>query len=124
MGVRVSMPIARRGPWAEGLTHKEKVMRLYRQSFKTLRDYDPDFHNWEAKCCIIEREFKKNKNVSLEQGQMLVELGKERLFENRHWQPMVMPYLPGGTYFQRYTPMPIEWCDHGALPPPKYRFAG
>jgi len=39
---------------------------------------------------------------------MLVELGKEKLFENRHWQPMVVPYLPGGTYFQRYTPMPIE----------------
>lgn len=64
MGLRVSMPLSRRGPWEEGLSHRVQVMRTYRQALRTAADWNTDWFVWEGHCQKIEKEFRNNMNVS------------------------------------------------------------
>mmetsp|Transcript_18170 Transcript_18170/g.31504 ORF Transcript_18170/g.31504 Transcript_18170/m.31504 type:complete len:125 (+) Transcript_18170:113-487(+) len=119
MGSAVSMPACRRGPWKEGITHQQQVLRLYRQSIKTVRDWNgADYDLFINECLKLQAEFRANKGKTIAEGRVLVRKGMEKLLENRHPEPMIAKYLPGGTKFQRNVPPPPELCGDGKMLPP------
>mmetsp|Transcript_15240 Transcript_15240/g.40912 ORF Transcript_15240/g.40912 Transcript_15240/m.40912 type:complete len:123 (-) Transcript_15240:271-639(-) len=120
MGGKVSMPACRAAPFEDGLTHKHQVMRLYRQSMRTAKDWMIDYEPWIIVCERLKAEFKANKNKSLAEGRVLVNKGLNRLLKNRHPDPMIPIYMPGGSKYQRNTPPPPEF-EENMMPPPHER---
>ncbi|KAA8499729.1 NADH dehydrogenase ubiquinone 1 beta subcomplex subunit 9 [Porphyridium purpureum] len=119
MGGQVSMPLCRRAPWEPGITHKQQVLRLYRQSIRTAKDwtYYWDYDTWIQECQKLQAEFRKNKDVSLAEGRVLVQKGLAKLLDYRHPEPMILPYRPGGCTYQRNVPMCPTLVKAGPLPP-------
>ncbi|GJQ08780.1 hypothetical protein GpartN1_g571.t1 [Galdieria partita] len=120
MGNQVSMPAARAAPFAPNLTHKQRVTRLYRHALRTARDWEPDFDLFVKDAEKIQARFKKNKHLTIQEGQRLVEAGLKELIANRHPEPYIPPFAPGGTAYQRNIPCPPEDVND-LLPPPERR---
>lgn len=116
MGSTVSMPIQRAAPFAAGLTHQQRVTRLYRHALRTTRDWCVDTEVWLHFAREIQTEFQANKTVSTREGVVLLNRGLERLLEHRHPEPYTPLDMPEGTRYQRNVPPPPEWSER-SLPP-------
>jgi hypothetical protein len=46
--------------------------------------------------------------LTIQEGQRLVEAGLKELIANRHPEPYIPPFAPGGTAYQRNVPCPPE----------------
>lgn len=108
MGSSFSMPAARAAAWEPGITHAQRVTRLYRASLRTSRDWVIDYDMWIAEALKIQAQFQANKNVSLVEGQRLVEEGMAKLMQRRHPEPYIPIYKEGGSKYQRNVPPPPE----------------
>lgn len=110
MGTAASMPAARAGAWEQGITHTQRVTRLYRASLRTSRDWIVDYDEWIKDCERIQARFQANKNKSLTEGRFLVEKGMAELFKKRHPEPYIPIYMAGSSSYQRNVPPPPEVC--------------
>jgi NADH dehydrogenase (ubiquinone) 1 beta subcomplex subunit 9 len=116
MGSAVSMPVQRAAPFAPGLTHQQRVTRLYRHALRTARDWYVDLDLWLERSREIQAEFRRHKNVGPREAQILLNRGLDRLLELRHPEPYTAVYMPGGCAYQRNVPPPPELCER-SLPP-------
>lgn len=108
MGATASMPAARAAAWEPGISHAQKVTRLYRHSMRTARDWLIDYELWVKECAEIQTRFRANKNKSLTEGKFLAEKGMAELMEMRHPDPYIPIYAPGSSKYQRNVPPPPE----------------
>lgn len=108
MGGTASMPACRAGAWEKGISHAQRVTRLYRASLRTSRDWLIDYELWIEDCIKIQARFRENKNVSLVEGKHLVEKGMAELFARRHPEPYIPIYEKEGSSYQRNVPPPPE----------------
>lgn len=108
MGTVASMPAARAGAWEQGITHAQRVTRLYRASLRTSRDWIVDYEAWVEDCEKIQARFQANKDKSITEGRFLVEKGMAELLEKRHPEPYIPIYMPGSSSYQRNVPPPPE----------------
>ena len=111
MGTAASMPAARAGAWEPGISHAQRVTRLYRAKLRNSRDWLIDRDLWLVEAKDIQAQFKANKHKSLTEGQYLVQKGMEELFAERHPDPYIPIYAPGSSKFQRNVPPPPEVCN-------------
>lgn len=111
MGAAASMPAARAGAWEAGISHGQKVTRLYRASLQTSRDWVIDYDLWIADAMKIQARFRANKDKSITEGRFIVEKGMAELLENRHPEPYIPIYRPGSSSYQRNVPPPPEVRD-------------
>ncbi len=110
MGTAASMPAVRAGAWEPGITHVQRVTRLYRAHLRNSRDWIIDRELWLEDAREIQRHFRANKHKSLAEGQYLVEKGMETLFKQRHPEPYIPIYAKGSSKYQRNVPPPPEVC--------------
>lgn len=108
MGTAASMPAARAAAWEAGISHPQRVTRLYRASLRTAKDWIIDYDQWVAECVLIQARFQANKHKSITEGKFLVEKGMKELFEKRHPDPYIPIYAPGSSKYQRNVPPPPE----------------
>jgi NADH dehydrogenase (ubiquinone) 1 beta subcomplex subunit 9 len=108
MGSAASMHAARAAAWEEGITHAQRVTRLYRASLRTSRDWIIDYDLWLIDAAKIQARFRSNKDVSIVEGRNLVEKGMVELFGKRHPEPYIPIYMEGSSKYQRNVPPPPE----------------
>jgi NADH dehydrogenase (ubiquinone) 1 beta subcomplex subunit 9 len=108
MGSAASMHAARAAAWEEGITHAQRVTRLYRASLRNSRDWVIDYDLWLIDAGKIQARFRANKDKSLAEGRVLAEKGMTELFEKRHPEPFVPKYMEGSSKYQRNVPPPPE----------------
>mmetsp|Transcript_6767 Transcript_6767/g.14901 ORF Transcript_6767/g.14901 Transcript_6767/m.14901 type:complete len:107 (-) Transcript_6767:120-440(-) len=95
------------------LAHRVRVQNLYRHAIKLT-------HNWciDRDVLIVEAtklraqfdEHKKENNFAL--AQQLCADGEAQLVKYQHPDPYIQPYMPGGTKWQRNTPVPTELLEN------------
>jgi NADH dehydrogenase (ubiquinone) 1 beta subcomplex subunit 9 len=119
MGVAASapavMPAARAAAWESGITHAQRVTRLYRASLRNSRDWSIDYDIWIVDCERIQARFRANKDKSLAEGRDLVQAGMKELLEKRHPDPYIPIYAEGSSKYQRNVPPPPEVCAFGLV---------
>lgn len=108
MGTAASMPAVRRGAWEAGITHAQRVTRLYRAHLRNSRDWIIDRNLWLEDARKIRKTFHGNKHKSIREGEHLAEKGMDLLFQNRHPEPYIPIYASGSSKYQRNVPPPIE----------------
>lgn len=108
MGAAASMHASRAAPWEAGITHAQRVTRLYRNSLRTSRDWIIDYELWVKDAENIQALFRVNKNKSVTEGRFLAEKGLAELFKRRHPEPYIPIYAPGSSSYQRNVPPPPE----------------
>lgn len=102
------MPAVRAAAWENGLSHAQRVTRLYRASLRNSRDWSIDYEVWLIDCRKIQARFVENKNKSPAEGRDLVEAGMKELMEKRHPDPYIPIYAEGSSKYQRNVPPPPE----------------
>lgn len=102
------MPACRAGAWEQGITHAQRVTRLYRASMRTARDWVFDYELWVKECVAIQKRFRDNQTLSLVEGKHLVEQGKAELLSKRHPEPYIPISAKEGSSYQRNVPPPPE----------------
>lgn len=108
------MPAARAAAWESGITHPQRVTRLYRAAMRNSRDWIIDYDLWLVECREIQARFRANKDKSLAEGRDLVAAGMQELLEKRHPDPYIPIYAEGSSKYQRNVPPPPEvraTCD-------------
>ena len=87
-----------------------QAARLYRHALKTLDSWtiDRDVFNDEAD--ILRARFDANRGLPPAKAIAVIEQGEDELFKFTHPDPYVRPYMPGGSLFMRYSPLPKEVC--------------
>lgn len=108
MGAAASMPAARAAAWENGITHAQRVTRLYRTSLRNSRDWSIDYEVWLMDCRRIQARFQENKHKSLAEGRDLCAAGMQELMEKRHPDPYIPIYKDGSSKYQRNVPPPPE----------------
>ena len=116
MGATASMPAARAAAWEPGISHAQRVTRLYRAKLRNSRDWLIDYDLWLVEAKAIQEEFRANKHKSITEGQYLVQKGMEQLFAERHPDPYIPNYALGSSKFQRNVPPPPEVRRRSSLP--------
>lgn len=120
MGAAASMPACRAAAWEQGITHSQRVTRLYRSSLRTARDWVIDYEDWVKQAIVIQGRFQANKDKSLVEGKHLVETGMAELLSKRHPEPYIPIAAKDGSSYQRNTPPPPELTEV-SMPPPEHR---
>lgn len=118
MGSAASMPLARAAPYEKGLTHAQRVTRLYRNTLRNTRDWLIDYDAYVMEARKIQREFKSRKHLTREEGEIHLERGLADLFKYRHPEPYIPNYMEGGSKYQRNVPPPPELAER-CMPPPE-----
>lgn len=104
------MPACRAAAWEKGISHSQKVTRLYRASLRTSRDWKIDYERWVEECVKIQARFHAHRDKSITEGKHLVEKGMAELMANRHPEPYIPIYAKEGSSYQRNVPPPPEVC--------------
>ncbi len=102
------MPLARAAAWEPGISHAQRVTRLYRTSLRNSRDWLIDYDMWVADAKVIQGRFRANANKSVAEGRDLCEAGMAELFRRRHPDPYIPIYAEGSSKYQRNVPPPPE----------------
>jgi NADH dehydrogenase (ubiquinone) 1 beta subcomplex subunit 9 len=113
MGAAASMPKARAAAWEAGISHQQRVTRLYRASLRNSRDWIIDFDVFLVDARKIQKRFRENKDKSPEEGRQLVVAGMAELMEKRHPDPYIPIYAEGSSKYQRNVPPPPEARSSG-----------
>eukprot|EP00968_Pinguiococcus_pyrenoidosus_P023718 scaffold3970_cov257-Pinguiococcus_pyrenoidosus.AAC.3 len=98
--------------------HRQRVMRLYRQSLKCLFSWVIDREIWCDMASDLRKKFDKNKGLepTSRKAQKLLEAGEEELFQYEHPDRYVPAYMPGGTLFMRNPTPPKELVYPNGVP--------
>lgn len=111
MGTAVSMHAARNGAWADGLTHAQRVTRLYRATLRNSRDWIIDRELWIEDARVIQATFRSHMHKSRVEGEALCREGMEMLMKQRHPEPYIPIYANGSSKYQRNVPPPTELVE-------------
>jgi NADH dehydrogenase (ubiquinone) 1 beta subcomplex subunit 9 len=97
------MPVA-------NLSHRSKVMRLYRKGLRTIDSWAESRDVFNAEGTKLRLEFNAFKALSPESAKVtrLLREGYERLATYSHPDPYIKPYMPGGSLFMRNPAIPME----------------
>lgn len=109
------MPACRGAAWEKGISHTQRVTRLYRGSLRTAKDWIIDYDQWVTECINIQSRFRANKTKSLVEGKHLVEEGMAELLSKRHPEPYIPNYARDGSKYQRNVPPPPEVCPSSSI---------
>jgi NADH dehydrogenase (ubiquinone) 1 beta subcomplex subunit 9 len=98
------------------LTHSQEVCRLYRISLRMLQSWAINRDVFNEEGVKLRDEFKKNMDVPLKQGKVLLAKGQEQQIGWTHPDRYLLPYLPGGSLFMRNPPLPLVVCYPHGIP--------
>ncbi|KAJ3057036.1 hypothetical protein HK097_001520 [Rhizophlyctis rosea] len=97
--------------------HNRYVRRLYKRSLKLTNDWYPHTAEFRRKQMVVRDLFEFNRNVTNEMEVfMLLKFTEHQLDAYAHHQPYVAPYSPGGTNWERNTPLSDEYLGKGMTP--------
>ena len=95
------------------LTHRQRVLSLYKAAVKNERNWYPDRHEWRFRAILIRDRFEQNRNVlDLVKAQQLVAAGEQELLNWQHPNPLQFPESPGGSAYAREPGSPDWVMDH------------
>ena len=87
------------------LNHKQRVLKLYRDSLKHLLSWTGCRAIWREQAVLLRERFDENKYLTdRTQIQKVLEEGEKLFQENRHPQPYIFPTAPNGSKWERYIP--------------------
>ena len=92
------------------LTHRSKVLRLYRKSLRTIDSWSESREIFNEEATKIRAEFDAFKSLPPDSAKVarLLREGYERLAAYSHPDPYIKPYMPGGSLFMRNPAPPLE----------------
>ncbi|XP_047128757.1 uncharacterized protein LOC124809141 isoform X1 [Hydra vulgaris] len=89
------------------LSHKQRVLKLYRDSLKHLLSWTGSRLIWREQAVLLRERFDANKHLTdRSQIQKVLEEGEKLFNENRHPQPYIFPSAPYGSKWERNIPPP------------------
>mmetsp|Transcript_37841 Transcript_37841/g.73922 ORF Transcript_37841/g.73922 Transcript_37841/m.73922 type:complete len:107 (+) Transcript_37841:92-412(+) len=89
--------------------HRTRVMNLYRQSLRLCMNVCIDRNLFSSEGQKIRDQFDANKGeTNIKRAEQLCTDGEKELMRLFHPDPYTYPYRPGGTMYQRNTPVPTE----------------
>jgi NADH dehydrogenase (ubiquinone) 1 beta subcomplex subunit 9 len=93
----------------EQFTHKQRVVRVYRGLLKNSLNWTITRDKWYPIASELKSEFKRNMyETNPATIAALVEKAETRLRDTQHPDPYIIPYAPGGSKWQRNTPVPYD----------------
>eukprot|EP00732_Lithocolla_globosa_P006850 Lithocolla_globosa_v1_NODE_8261_length_840_cov_21.895939.p1 type:complete len:182 gc:universal NODE_8261_length_840_cov_21.895939:791-246(-) len=96
------------------LTQKQRVRRLYRNCLKASLDWDVDRPVWRVNAIKIRQEFEAKKDeTDFREIERLLKQADEFMKVWTHPEGYIHPCAPGGTKFQRNTPLPKHIMENG-----------
>lgn len=115
-----------------GLTHTQRVTRLYRHSLKHLLSWCIDRSLWRQEALKLRDRFDAAKSVNMPRASQLLEEGEQEFRINRHPEPYtcniitkellviyillsIVPTSPGGSKWERNIPPPPEVRSRDAM---------
>eukprot|EP01128_Nolandella_sp_AFSM9_P008940 TRINITY_DN5588_c0_g1_i1.p1 TRINITY_DN5588_c0_g1~~TRINITY_DN5588_c0_g1_i1.p1 ORF type:complete len:147 (-),score=45.53 TRINITY_DN5588_c0_g1_i1:83-523(-) len=92
------------------LTHKQLVTRQYKKVLVTLKDHAGIYRNqWYDSVGRARDAFEEHRHINdARQQEYLLSVGDKWLDENKHYAPYTLPYMEGGTKWQRN----LEYPEH------------
>ncbi|CAF0974479.1 unnamed protein product [Brachionus calyciflorus] len=91
------------------LTHRQRVLRLYKAAVKNERSWFSDRDEWRFRATVLRDRFEKNRNIQdLVKAQSILSKGEQELDQNRHPNPLQFPNCPGGVAYGR-EPRSPDW---------------
>eukprot|EP01087_Luapelamoeba_hula_P006007 TRINITY_DN1614_c0_g1_i1.p1 TRINITY_DN1614_c0_g1~~TRINITY_DN1614_c0_g1_i1.p1 ORF type:complete len:137 (-),score=16.88 TRINITY_DN1614_c0_g1_i1:79-450(-) len=96
------------------LAHRQHVCRLYRRSLKTALDWLIDRRLWYTRATEIRSRFRANMNLDDPRAiSRAVIAAENELAAWRHPDPYIPADSPGGSKYQRNTPVPPYLVENG-----------
>ncbi|XP_033104775.1 NADH dehydrogenase [ubiquinone] 1 beta subcomplex subunit 9-like [Anneissia japonica] len=93
----------------ELLSHSQKVLRLYKKSYRHLESWITDRPDFRYEATVLRARFDEHKNEkNLQKAQELLKAGEDEFWEKQHPQPYIFIDSPGGTRYERNIPPP-DW---------------
>ena len=83
---------------------------MYRHSLKTLCSWVIDRRVFNDEAELLRARFDANRGLPPTKAISMIEQGEDELFTFTHPDPIVRPYMPGGSGFMRSSPLPKEVC--------------
>eukprot|EP01041_Mallomonas_annulata_P010977 gene10977-22938_t len=99
-------------------SHKYEIMRLYRKSLRLLGSWAENREIFNTEGLKIRAEFNASMSLPVDSPKVkrLVREAYERLQEQAHPDPYIVPYMPGGSLFMRNPAVPLEACFPDGIP--------
>lgn len=103
---------------APKLSHKQEVCRLYRKSLKLCNSWAISRDIFNAEATKIRASFDKYKSLSPEDAKVKYMLSSayKTMEKYTHPDPYIVPWMPGGSLFQRNPPLPLDVCFPNGIP--------
>uniref|UniRef100_A0A7S0N7F7 NADH dehydrogenase [ubiquinone] 1 beta subcomplex subunit 9 n=1 Tax=Cryptomonas curvata TaxID=233186 RepID=A0A7S0N7F7_9CRYP len=93
--------------------HRFRVMKLYRNAIKLTHDWCIDRIVLSQEVIELRKQFDSHKNeTNIKVAEQLVADGEAKLLQKIHPDPYRLPYLPGGSKYQRNVPPPTEFLTN------------
>mmetsp|Transcript_26645 Transcript_26645/g.32364 ORF Transcript_26645/g.32364 Transcript_26645/m.32364 type:complete len:111 (+) Transcript_26645:126-458(+) len=93
---------------AKAEAHKRAVVQLYRHSLKNVMSWCVMRDVFWSEQVALREAFEKNRNVEPALAAALLKKGQERLKELQHPDPYIIPFMHGGTKYQRSVDFPQD----------------
>lgn len=89
--------------------NSKRVASLFRQALRTAFDHSMKFEVYRAEQNKIRKLFDANKKIDDEATlEKVIKSTESKLAQWKHPDPYIPPCRPGGTKYQRNTPIPHE----------------
>ncbi|XP_071959712.1 NADH dehydrogenase [ubiquinone] 1 beta subcomplex subunit 9-like [Antedon mediterranea] len=106
----------------ELLSHSQKVLRLYKKSYRHLESWIGDRPTFRYEATLLRARFNEHKDEkNLQKAQTILKAGEEEFWEKQHPQPYIFIDSPGGTRYERKIPPP-DWAMNLWHPTEKARY--
>lgn len=92
------------------LSHRSKVLRLYRKSLRTIDSWSESRILFNEEAMKLRADFDNFKSLAPDSAKVsrLIREGYEKLESLSHPDPYIKPYMPGGSLFMRNSALPLE----------------
>ena len=100
------------------LTHGARVCRLYRAALKTQCSWAVDRNVFCEEADKLRAAFDKHAalDATSAKAKALLAAGEEKLWNLEHPDRYICAYMPGGSLYMRYPPLPLHVVHDGAVP--------
>eukprot|EP01036_Dinobryon_divergens_P026851 gene26851-35543_t len=100
------------------LSHQHTVMRLYRKSLRTIISWSESREVFNEEATELRARFDANMNFAPDSARTarIMREAFEELHAQRHPDPYIVPYMPGGTLFMRNPAIPLEALYPDGIP--------
>lgn len=103
---------------AAKITHKQEVTRMYRKSLKLCNSWAISRDIFNAEATKIRNSFDKYKDLSPDDAKVkyIMNSAYKTMETYTHPDPYIVPWMPGGSLFQRNPPLPLDVCFPDGIP--------